>query len=487
MSTQPSPPASEPPASVASAAVETRGGLKPGRLGVVAIVFFVVAAVAPMAAIVGASPIVFATAGAAAPAVYLLAAILFVVFSVGYVAMSRHLSNAGGFVAYIAQGLGAKWATAGAGLAILTYITLQAALWSQFSVFANQLIADKTGVNIPPWILLFLALGAVTALTVAGVDVSLKVLGLLVALEVVAFLVLDGAIIVSGDGASGNSLSAFDPSHLVGPGLGVAFLFCITCFTGFEATVVFSEEARNPRRTIPRAVYGSIAFIGVFYALTTWALGNSVGTDAVQGAAADDPAGFVFAIAEREVGPWLGTVMQVLVVTSFLAMLIGFQNMFARYLYALGRAGVLPQRLGVANVKTSTPAAAAASVGIVLAILLATFLLAGADPITVTFAWLLSLGTVALIVILVLTSVSIVVFFARTRLETSVWKTKVAPTLATIGFAVVAYLALTNYDALLGGQGGTAEWLLLAIPAFATAGFVWATVRPTLNFQAELV
>ncbi|MFW0794868.1 APC family permease [Gordonia sp. CPCC 205515] len=464
-----------------------RGGLRPGRLGAIAIIFFVVAAVAPMAAIVGASPIVFSANGVTAPLVYLLAALLFAVFSVGYVAMSRHITNAGGFVAYIARGLGVRAATAAAGLAILAYTALQAALWSQFSVFAQQLLSDKLGVDVPRWILMFGCLAVVTALTVIGVDVSLRVLGALVALEIAAFVVLDIAIIISSGGADGNSLAGFNPTDLAGPGLGVAFLFCITCFTGFEATVVFSEEAKNPRRTIPRAVYGSIAFIGIFYALTTWALGNSVGADNVQAAATNDPAGFVFAIATAEVGPWLTTTMQVLVVTSFLAMLIGFQNMFARYLFALGRAGVLPRQLGHAHPVRATPAVAAASIGIALAVILAVFELAGADPITVTFSWLLSLGTVSLIVILILTSISIITFFARTKLETKTWTTLIAPSIATLGFGLVIYLALTNYDALLGGDGATAEWLLLLIPAFAIAGFAWPSVRRHINYQAELV
>ncbi|MFC9555698.1 APC family permease [Rhodococcus sp. NPDC056960] len=463
-----------------------RAGLKPGRLGVGAIVFFVVAAVAPMAAIVGASPVVFSAIGVAAPATYLLAALLFVVFAVGYVAMSRHITNAGGFVAYIAQGFGARVATAAAGLAILAYTTLQAALWSQFSVFAHDLAADKLGLDLPGAVWMFAGLALVTALTVRGVDVSLKVLGLLVLCEVAAFVVLDLAVIVGG-GVSGNSLAAFDPSALAAPGLGIAFLFCITCFTGFEATVVFSEEAKDPHRTIPRAVYYSIAFIGLFYALTTWALGNSVGADGVAEAAAADPAGFVFAIAEHEVGSWLATTMEILVVTSFIAMLIGFQNMFARYLYALGRAGVLPHRLGTAHPKTGTPATAALVVGIGLAAILAGFTLAGADPITVTFSWLLSLGTVSLIAILILTSASIIAFFGRTRLETNVWKTRVAPGVALLGFAVVAYLAVTNYDVLLGGQGGIARWLLLLIPLCAALGFTWASIRPGINYQAELV
>lgn len=464
-----------------------RAGLRPGHLGAGAIIFFVVAAVAPMAALVGASPIVFSAQGATAPFVYLLAALLFAVFSIGYVAMSRHITNAGGFVAYIAQGLGARAATAAAALAILCYGTLQSALWSQFSVFAQSLIADKLGVNLPPWAILFVALFAVTGLVMLGVDLSLKVLGILVALEIAAFVVLDVAIIVGGGGASGNSLTAFNPSALLGPGLGVAFLFAFACFTGFEATVVFSEEAKDPRRTIPLAVYGSIAFIGGFYALTTWALGNASGIDSVQAAATADPAGFVFAIADKEVGPWLSITMEVLVVTSFIAMLVGFQNMFARYVYALGRAHVLPAGLGTASRASGTPTVAALCVGALLAVVLAGFQLAGADPIAVTFSWLLSLGTVALIAILILTSMAVMAFFARTKLEKSPWVTIIGPGLSIVGFGYVAYLAITNYDVLLGGQGGIAKWLLILIPLFAAAGYAWTIIRPGVDYQAALV
>ena len=122
-----------------------------------------------------------------------------------------------------------------------------------------------------------------------------------------------------------------------------------------------------------------------------------------------------------------------------------------------------------------------------MVVTMAGFTLAGADPITVTFSWLLSLGTVSLIAILTLTSASIIVFFAKTRVESNIWTTRIAPALALLGFGVVAYLAVANYDVLLGGQGGVARWLLLLIPLCAALGFTWASIRPGINFQAQLV
>ena len=471
----------------ADATTVTEGtGLRRDRLGVFGVAFFVIAAVAPMAAIVGASPVVFATAGAAAPAVFVLAALLFAVFSVGYLTMSRHITNAGGFVAYIARGLGTKAGAAAAGVTILCYVSLLCGLLSQYGVFAEQLLAGHLGLHIPRQIILLLSVILVTALTARGVDLSLKVLGLLVVVEVLTFVIFDVVVLGDGGGASGASLDGFAPSNVFTPGLGVAFLFCVASFTGFEATVVFSEEAKNPRRTIPRAAYLAIAFIGIFYAFTTWCLSNGAGLDVVQQQATDKLAAgtFVPGLAGQYVGDWFATVIDVLVVTSFLAMLIGFSNMFARYVFALGRAGMLPSALGHTTSRNGTPAMAAIAIGAVEVLVLGGFELAGADPIGITFFWLLALGTVALIAVLACTCVAMIAFFSRTHVTEGAWRTKIAPIIALIGFGTVLYLAIVNYD-ILGGTGA-GKWLLLGIPVCAAAGWVRATVKRSVDFSTNL-
>ena len=169
--------------------------------------------------------------------------------------------------------------------------------------------------------------------------------------------------------------------------------------------------------------------------------------------------------------------MQVLVVTSFLAMLLGFHNLFARYVFALGRAGMLPAAAGVADERTGTPRRAALAIGVVQLVVIGGFLIFGADPYTTLYAWLIALGTVTLLVVLALTSIAILAFFARTRVETNVWSTRIAPGIGLLGFIAVTYLAVDNYTLLLGGQGGVARWLLLLIPVVAVVGWVTAGRR----------
>ena len=81
--------------------------LRKGRIGVIGIVFFVVAAAAPLVGMTGAVPVATVLGnGAGVPGAYLAVALILLLFSVGYSAMSQHVTNAGAFFAYVDRGLG---------------------------------------------------------------------------------------------------------------------------------------------------------------------------------------------------------------------------------------------------------------------------------------------------------------------------------------------------------------------------------------------
>ena len=83
--------------------------LRKGRIGVIGIVFFVVAAAAPLVGMTGAVPVATVLGnGAGVPGAYLVVAFILLLFSVGYSAMSQHVTNAGAFFAYVGRGLGSS-------------------------------------------------------------------------------------------------------------------------------------------------------------------------------------------------------------------------------------------------------------------------------------------------------------------------------------------------------------------------------------------
>lgn len=456
--------------------------LKSNSLGFVGIAFFVIAAAAPMAAFVGAGPVLFSILGPGVPLVYVMVAVVIALFAVGYLRMSRHIVHAGGFVAYIARGLGKHAATGAAGIVIVTYIALQVGFWAQFGVFAQQLAAGWLGIDLPVWAWALAFIVLTTALAMRGVDLNLKVLGILLVLEIAVVAILVIGIVI---GATGNppSIESFSPSVLANPGFGVAVLFVFACFTTFEATTVFSEEARDPRRTIPLALYAVVLFVAVFYTVATWAVSYAVGPDQVQQAATEDLAGIIFGLAATYVGPWLDVTMQVLVVSSFIAMLIGMQNMFARYGFALARAGVLPKPLARVGRRSQAPAAAALANGVIVAVIVTGSLLAGADAIEVVYAWFVALGTVGFIVMMALASLAIVVFFLREKVEHGFWTTKAAPAASLVLVAAVLVIALQNYDAMLFSEGATAKLLLWLIPIGFALGALLPTVKKDIDYE----
>ena len=98
------------------------------RLGTAGLVLFVVACVAPMAAVVSIVPLgMYLGNGAGFVGAIIIAGLILCCFAAGYVALSRHVINAGAFYAYIAKGLGKPIGVAGSFIAMLAY---NAAFWS---------------------------------------------------------------------------------------------------------------------------------------------------------------------------------------------------------------------------------------------------------------------------------------------------------------------------------------------------------------------
>ena len=120
--------------------------LRTGRLGVIGIVFFVVAVAAPLVGMTGAVPVAIVLGnGAAAPGAYLVVGVTLLLFSVGYAAMSQRVTNAGAFFAYIGRGLGRHLGSASAFVSILAYLAIQLAIYG----FFGGLLGAQVG--LLPW------------------------------------------------------------------------------------------------------------------------------------------------------------------------------------------------------------------------------------------------------------------------------------------------------------------------------------------------
>ncbi len=443
----------------------TQQGLRRGTLGVFGIAFFVISAAAPLTAMAGGAPVAMLLGnGAGLPLAYVIVVVILLVFAVGYTTMARHHVSAGAFYSYIARGLHPQAGGAAAYLALLGYNAMQIGLYGLFGAAASGFVQTELGPNLPWWVYVFVGIAVISVLGYRQIDVSMKVLGVLVACEFAVVLGLICVIAVKGGdfGSAGLSAAPFSWSKLMSGSLAIALLFNFASFVGFEATAIYSEEAKEPTRTVPRATYVSVLIIGGFYTLATWLTINAAGVDNIPAyiAKLDDPTTFLFSISDKYIGSGYTTVMRLLFVTSVFAALLAFHNAVARYTYALGREGLLPSRAGSTHPVHGSPHIGSVVQTAVAAVVILAFVVSGADPVLKLFAWLTNLGTLGVLVLMSLSSLSVLAFFRRNPgLESSTVRTLVAPGVAAVALAAVTCFATSKFGLLIGADNALA-WIL---------------------------
>ena len=451
------------------------------RLGVASIVFMVLAAVAPMGAVIGVVPLAIALGnGAGAPGAWLLAGAVLLFFAIGYAAMSRHVTNAGGFYTYIARGLGKPAGVSASFVAVIAYNAVTISVVGVFALFARDVAANVLGIHMAWQAWCAIGIGAVALLAWRQVEVSARFLSIVLVLEVLILLVMDVAILAQ-QGFSAFTLDVFRPSVIFAGAPGIALLLAFYTFIGFEQTAVYSEEAKNPHRTVSRATYVAVGIITGFYIITSWALIAGYGADKVQNVAAADPAGFTFTANAHYVGGFTNDAMQLLVISSLFAAMLSLHNATARYFFALGRERILPSALSRTHPRHHSPyVGSAVQLAITIAAVLP-FAIANSDPYLTLAASMAGLGTLGVILLQAGAAFSVIGFFRRRR-DPRVWTTLVAPLIGGAGLVTATVLVLTNYSALTGKTSGITNqlpWILPAAGAIGLAYGLWLrTARP---------
>ena len=449
------------------------GALAAGRIGGLAVLGSTLSAVAPFTMVAGLGVVGLSVTGnLALPLGYVLVAVLLGVFSAGYVTLSRHLPHAGAFYSQAAAGLGPSVGVASAWVALLAYDALQVALFGIVGSAAAPLVQDWTGLTPPWWLVAYAAWALVAGLGVSRVELSARVLQVLLTCEVLVLATYD--VVWFAHPAHGIAWTMLDPARLFGGGsaagsLGPVLAIAVLGFIGFETATVLSEEVRDHARTIPRATYAAVGFVAVLIGGSVLAVGSAAGADAVVARAGKEGPDLVFTLAAAHLGPGAATAGRVLFLTSVLAALASFHVTTARYAFALGREGALPTRLGRASAH-GAPRAASLTQSALAFVVITVFAVAGWDPLTNLFYIGGTSGALGILVLLPLGSLAVLGFFAHDRHGETHWRTRIAPTLSLTGLLVVLGLVLAHFAALLGvDDGSPLRWGVPALYALVLA------------------
>ena len=472
-------------------------------IGLMGVLFLTVTGAAPESAMLGNVP--FAAGfgiGTHTPAAFLLATIVLTIFSVGYAAMAGRVSSVGGFYAFISQGLGREVGMSAGFSSLVCYSIFEASLYGLFAFFGNQWLKTHLGVDVGwVWLALVAMLGA-GILSYFDVKVSVAVLGVALILEVIILAIFGFGVATAPSGTSFSleSLNVFNVTmpvaeqkvgevSIAAGAAAVGIFMAFWSWVGFEMAPNYAEESIDAKRIVPQSLYISVIGLGVFYTLISWCAVSAFPTEGdMLAKAVGDPGNFFLAPLEQFVGSWAKEVMAVLILTSSFACGMAFHNTAARYMYSLGREGVIPSGLGKTHAVYKSPYVASiaqsvlATLWIVLYALFNGFDDPNAQAYLGVYTLFAVLGTGLLLVLQAVVSLAIINYF-RKHGGGNVFSTMIAPLVSFFVQVWLVYLLVSN----LGTFAGTSSFAN-AIPAIGAVviivGLIWGFVLKATNPKA---
>ena len=382
--------------------------------------------------------------------------VVLLIFAVGYLAMARRITNAGAFYAYAAQSLGRPVAVGVALVALVTYNCFQVASYGGVGAIGAPMFSHWFGIEVQWWLLGLLCWLIVGALGIFDIGISEKVLAVLVIGETVAVLVY--AIAIATTPGFAFSLSPLAVDNLWGPGAGALIAIGFTAFAGLEQAAAYAEEARDARRNVSVATYATISVVGTIYVFAATVIYSAAGSDVFVRAGEEGPDLF-FNLAAGQLGTWSTDLGYALFLTSLLAAMIAFHNLVSRYMFSLGREGVLPRVFG--RTAAGAPRNASLAQSAFGLLVITVYAAAGWDPLVQLFFWGGTSGGFGVLLLVAITSISVIVYFTRHPQGETLWRRRIAPGIAMPILLLLVYLTTSNLPVLYGVEGWSGPaWLV---------------------------
>ncbi|HET7477910.1 MAG TPA: APC family permease [Rubrobacteraceae bacterium] len=409
------------------------GALSTGEAMIVSMGFM-----APSVAMFFNTPFIAGFAGGAMPLAMLFSFGAVFLVALGLSQLARRTASAGSVYSIVSNAINPKTGFMGMWFFIIGYGIFEAATYSIFASFASEEMQRIFGIAMPWVIPFFVIAGLVYGLSVLGITQSVRGGLIFLAYEILIVTIMLVSVIAQG-GAEGNTLAVFSPT--TGSGLGGVFLgmiFGIMSFVGWKAAASLGEETRDPHTSIPRALLGAVAVIGIYYVFVTYAATIGFGPDNMDKFAGD--AAWFDTLTRQYMGSGWAPFVGIAALTGAIASAIGIHNSTVRLLYALGRDGVLPRALAKVHPTRRSPWVAAsvqAGYSVVLGLIFG-YLVFG-DPST-TYGYFGGLGTLAVLFVYIFINVSVFLYFRNKERENfSFVRHAIVPLAATAAVGLPIY------------------------------------------------
>jgi amino acid transporter len=362
--------------------------------------------------------------GAAVPLAMIVATIGVFLVAFAFVRLARHYSHAGSVYAFSGATLGPRagffsgWALFG------TYLAFTCASCCEIGLFFPAFLNGAGIWSGSEWIWFTLAAAALISLIAYGeikfttralLSIETVSVSLILILMVVIFLKLAG--VGTAPPNAGFSTSVFHlPSGTGRAAFGLGIVLAFLSYGGFEGAAALGEETNNPRFEIPRAIRNAVLAAGIFYTLCFLAQSWGFGTDAAGVNAFKSSGSPLGDLATTYVGTWMSNLINLGAAVSAFASALGTATGASRILFAMGRDGFGPSRLGTSSRRTGAPATALAVVMTIAVIWMVGQRINGTNVVN-AFFYPGTIGVLSMIIAYIVTNVGAFKLFVVDRGE----------------------------------------------------------------------
>jgi amino acid transporter len=266
---------------------------------------------------------------------------------------AKKYHHAGAIYEYVNQGWGRRAGFVAGWVYYGGTIVLSVALAPVFGGFLGGTIKARLGWDIHWLVISLIGIALVYGLVFFGVEISMKVQLFITGISML-IIALWAIFVVLKGGPAGNSIDAINPGQTTFKGLAFGLVYACLAFTGWETAGNLAEETADPGRSVPRAMLGSLAVVGLFFTVTMYALVSASGFD-FETFTTLFP-NLLTATGSPEIGsPFFSKLVEWVVMIDVFAVSLGVATATTRGLYAMARDGHLPRTLAKVHAGRKTP------------------------------------------------------------------------------------------------------------------------------------
>ena len=385
--------------------------LKKNALGFTELLAQAVALISPTMTAALIIPVMYGTIGDWSWLSYALGTVMLLFVALNLNQFAKRSTSSGSMYAYVCRGLGLTSGGIAGWSLIWAYLGISMAGITGFSIFAEKLL-QMMGLSLPP-VALF---GVCIAISwyCAWKNVQLSALMMLV-LEGLSMLLISILCLVT----LGQHGFAVDTAQFSGKlplsSLGLGVVVAIFSLVGFECATAFGDEAKNPLKTIPRAVSLSLIISGAFFVFVTYTMVQATRHYSTTLDQLDAPLNVMAVLAHMS---FLQAPLSAAAMVSFFALNLSCLNAGGRVIFAMGRYGLFHQATATAHATNETPHIAVTVMAIISFLVPSVLVFKGFAPLDI-FGYVGTLAAFGFIVPYFLISVAAPVYLKKMGLCTA--------------------------------------------------------------------